>query len=69
MIMDVIGLYEQRSKGEGSQLTLIKGETEIMKKEVKKTKDSLSFDLKTVKDKSLASLDELFIQCLKENQN
>lgn len=33
---------------------------ETMRKDVKKTKDGLSYDLKTVKEKSFALLDELF---------
>lgn len=32
-----------------SQLNLIKSEMEIMRKDVKKSKDSLSYDMKTVK--------------------
>lgn len=53
----MIQTYNQRIKGELSQINLIKGEMEGMKKEVKKTKDLLSYDLKSVKEKSFALLD------------
>lgn len=69
LLEQAITQYEHRTRGETSQLNLIRAETEASKKEVKKFKDTLSFDLKTVKDKSFASLDELFLQCFKENQN
>jgi hypothetical protein len=57
ILVDMIQTYNQRIKGELSQINLIKGEMEGMKKEVKKTKDLLSYDLKSVKEKSFALLD------------
>lgn len=49
VLVELTQQYEQRIKGEASQLSLIKGEMENMRKDVKKLKDGLSYDLKTVK--------------------
>ena len=40
-----------------------------MRKDAKKAKEILSYDISNIKKKSISTLDELFTECLKENQN
>jgi len=65
ILVDISEAYGKKIKGDVSQVNLIKGELDGARNEVKKSKDGLIYDLKTIKEKSNAMLDELYTECLR----